>query len=79
MYIFRSRSIQIRTDQGHYFQVVGRLKPGVDLRQAQARLQASAAEYRAHFPSALRPKDGFTVTTYRDAVVQNVRPIPFVL
>jgi putative ABC transport system permease protein len=67
------------TDQGHYFQVVGRLKPGVDLKQAQARLQASAAEYRTRFPNALGPKDGFTVATYRDAVVQNVRPILFVL
>ena len=67
------------TDQGHYFQVVGRLKPGVDLKQAQARLQASAAEYRTRFPNALTPRDGFTVATYRDAVVQNVRPILFVL
>ena len=67
------------TDQGHYFQVVGRLKPGVDLKQAQARLQASAAEYRTRFPNALRATDGFTVATYRDAVVQNVRPILFVL
>jgi len=67
------------TDQGHYFRVVGRLKPGVDLKQAQARLQASSAEYRTRFPNVLGPKDGFTVVAYRDAVVQNVRPVLFVL
>ena len=35
------------TDQGHYFQVIGRLKPGVTLQQADARMQASAADFRA--------------------------------
>ena len=67
------------TDQGHYFQAVARLKSGVDLKQAQARLQASAAEYRTRFPNGIGPKDGFTVTPYRESVVQNVRPILFVL
>ena len=32
-------------DQGHYFQAMGRLKPGVTLQQADARLKASAADY----------------------------------
>ncbi|HEY6346464.1 MAG TPA: ABC transporter permease [Bryobacteraceae bacterium] len=67
------------TDQGHYFQVFGRLKPGVSLKQAQARLRASASEYRAKFPEALGPKAGFTVTPFREAMVQNVRPVLLVL
>jgi len=67
------------TDQGHYFQVVGRLNPGVSLKQAQARLQASAAEYRTKFPFALGPKNGFTVTPFREAMVQNVRTVLLVL
>jgi predicted permease len=67
------------TDQGHYFQVMGRLKPNVSLKQAQMRLQASAAAYRARFPAALGPKNGFTVTPFREAMVQNVRPILMVL
>jgi predicted permease len=67
------------TDQGHYFQVVGRLKPDVNLKQAQARLQASAAEYRARFPTALGPKNGFTVAPYRDGLVQDVRTVLLVL
>ena len=67
------------TDQGHYFQVVGRLKPGVTLEQAQARLKASASDFRARFPIGLGPKDGFTVTPYREMMVQNVRPVLLVL
>jgi len=66
-------------DQGHYFQVVGRLKTGVSLEQAQARLQASAGEYRARFPTALGPKDGFSVALFREALVGDIRPVLLVL
>src|SRR4051812_47595834 len=38
-------------DQGHYFSAGGRLKPGVTLQQAKARLQVSAADYRRKFPT----------------------------
>jgi len=67
------------SDQGHYFGVVGRLRPGVTLQQAQERLKASASDFRARFPTALGPKDGFTVASYRDAMVQNVRPVLLIL
>lgn len=60
-------------DQGHYFQVAGRLKPGVALSQAQAKLKLSADEYRRKFPNALRPKDGFSVEPLIEAVVGDVR------
>jgi predicted permease len=55
------------------------LKADVSLKQAQARLQASAAEYRAKFPFALGPKNGFTLTPFREAMVQNVRTVLLVL
>ncbi len=61
------------SDQGHYFQVVARLKPGVGVQQAQARLQTSAGEYRAKFPNGLAPKGGFTVQAYREWAVGDVR------
>jgi putative ABC transport system permease protein len=67
------------SDQGHYFQVVARLKPGITLNQAKARLQVSAQEYRVKFPQAIGPKDGFTVESYREAVVGNVRSSLLVL
>jgi hypothetical protein len=40
-------------DQGHYFLAAGRLKDGVTLEQANARLDASASAYRQKFPDAL--------------------------
>jgi putative ABC transport system permease protein len=59
------------TDQGHYFQAMGRLKPGVTLQQADARLSASARDYRAKFPQALGPQNSFGVRTIRDVIVGN--------
>jgi putative ABC transport system permease protein len=58
------------SDQGHYFQVMGRLKPGVTLQQAYARMQASAKDYRARFPQAIGPNAGFGVLAVRDALVR---------
>ncbi len=67
------------TDQGHYFQAAGRLKSGVDLAQAQARLKLSADEFRVRFPTALPPNAGFSVDRLREAFVSNVRPILLVM
>jgi len=61
------------TDQEHYFRVAGRLRPGVTLAQAQARLKVSAGEYRARFPDALGPNDAFSVEPVGDALVANAR------
>lgn len=58
-------------DQGHYFQVLGRLRPGVTLQQADARLQASAADYRTKFPTAIGPQASFGVRPIRDVIVGN--------
>ncbi|HJR58654.1 MAG TPA: ABC transporter permease [Vicinamibacterales bacterium] len=57
------------SDQGHYFQAMGRLKPGVTLQQADARLNASAADFRAKFPNALGPQNSFGVRSIRDVIV----------
>ena len=59
------------TDQGHYFQVLGRLKPGITLEQADTRLNASAAEYRKKFPTALGPQSAFGVRPVREVIVGN--------
>jgi len=62
------------TDQGHYFQVAGRLKPGVRLEQAKARLQVSAQEYRTKFPkNGIGPNNGFSVDPFQEAFVKNTR------
>jgi len=66
-------------DQGHYFGVAGRLKPGVTLDQAKSKLQLSAQEYRTKYPNALGPNQGFSVERMRDVLVRNVRSSLLVL
>jgi putative ABC transport system permease protein len=66
-------------DQGHYFNAGGRLKPGVTVEQAKARLQVSAADFRRKFPTALPANQGFSVEPIREALVSNVRSSLLVL
>jgi putative ABC transport system permease protein len=66
-------------DQGHYFQAAGRLNDGVSLEQAQARLQASADEYRRKYPNAIGPNNAFSVEPIRQVLVRNVRTSLLVL
>lgn len=67
------------TDQGHYFMVAGRLKPGVTLAQAQARLKQAAEVFRTKFPNALGPKQSFSVEPIQDVFIRNSRSILKVL
>lgn len=57
------------SSQASFFQVAARLKPGVTLQQAQARLRASAAEYRRRVPDSLGTEEGFTVVPLQEAIV----------
>jgi len=68
------------SDQGHYFRVAGRLKPGVTLEQARARVRASRAAFEARFPGALGdPKNGFDVEPLGEVLVRRVRQSLLVL
>ena len=62
-------------DQGHFFQNVARLKPGVTLEQAQAQLLASASSFRDRFgQAAMPPTGGFSAITLQEALVRQARP-----
>jgi putative ABC transport system permease protein len=67
------------SDRGAYFDVVARLKPGISLDQARARLRASTGEYRAKFPDDLGPKESFTAKRFREDMVGGDRPLLLVL
>jgi putative ABC transport system permease protein len=67
------------TDQGFYFQVAGRLRPGVSLEQAQAQLRVSAEAFRARFKDALGPQQSFSVEPIREVLVRNARTSLLVL
>jgi predicted permease len=67
------------TDQGHYFNAAGRLKPGVTLELAKARLKLSTADYRRKYPNVLRANEAFSVEPMQQALVSNVRSSLLVL
>ena len=66
-------------DQGHFFQSAGRLKAGVSLDQAQARLKLSAQDYVTKFPGALGDGGGFTVQPMQQVFTRNARPTLLIL
>ena len=60
---------------------IGRLKPGIDVTQAQARLMAMASELRTDFPNDYSPeaKWSIEIQPLQDALVGSVRPQLLVL
>ena len=63
------------SNQNHYFQAVGRLKPGVTLDSANAQLLLATQEFRRKFPTGLSTSRGdvFSVEPLRDLLVKRVR------
>lgn len=61
--------------QAHYFQALGRLKPGVTLDVANAQLQITTREFRRKFPNTLSTNRGgiFSVELMQDVLVKDVR------
>ncbi len=66
------------TNQGHYFQVAGRLKPGVTLAQANAQMKVATAEFQRLYPDALAGAY-FRVEPLRDSVIGDARQSLLVL
>ena len=63
-----------KVDNGHYFTVIGRLKPGVTLAAANAQLEAAYAQYRRE--NALPfdfPQTGFGAQPLLEALVSGIR------
>jgi predicted permease len=67
------------TNQGHYFRVAARLKPGVTLDAANAAMALAAEEFKRKFPNALGPNTSFSVETMQRLMVRNVRTALYVL
>ncbi len=58
---------------GYFFQVVGRLAPGVSLTQAQQAMDLTAAAYRAEYPTNVDAPTSIELVPLLDDVVQNAR------
>src|SRR5579863_1820170 len=67
----------IRSNRGMNAGTIGRLKPGLTLAQAQARLTAMAAEIRRDFPTDYPPQAQWTIEIQplQDVLVGKVRPM----
>jgi putative ABC transport system permease protein len=74
--IMRPHETSSRT--GGYWQVGGRLAPGVTLEQAQAELNAMSAQLAADYPATNR-HSGAVVVTLRESIVGNARSSLLVL
>ena len=63
------------SNQNHYFQAVGRLKPGATFEMANAQLGLATQEFRRKFPNGLSTSRGdvFSVQPLRDLIVKGVR------
>jgi putative ABC transport system permease protein len=66
-------------DHGRYFNMVGRLSPGITIDMANAQLALPTKEFHQKFPNIAGPRDTFAVTPFQDAIVLNVRPSLLVL
>ena len=66
-------------DQAHYFRVAGRLKPGVTLAQAQAKLSQSGAGFERKFPNSLGKNGSFSVDPIQKVFVRNSKAVLVVL
>lgn len=66
-------------DQGRYFSMVGRLRPGVTIDMANAQLALATKDFHQKFPNMAGPRDAFAVQPFQDAIVFNVRPSLLVL
>jgi putative ABC transport system permease protein len=58
----------------HFLSVVGRLKPGVQMKQTEAELTAIASRLSKQYPDTNLNFTGVAVVTLHDDVVGNVRP-----
>ena len=65
-------------NQGHFFLAAGRLKPGITLDQANARLKLASQQFLRHYPD-YNVSNGFAVQPLRDFIVSDVRSSLFVL
>jgi putative ABC transport system permease protein len=66
-------------DVGHYFLTAGRLKEGVTIQQARARLAIVTKEYLREFPGGHDSFMVFGVAPFQEAFVQNARVTMWVL
>ena len=59
--------------------VTARLKPGVELAEAQSQLRVMAGNYRQAYPESIREEDSFTAEPLQEALNGDLRPMLLIL
>ena len=67
------------TNQGHYLNVAGRLKPGITVAAAQAQMKVVGEQFRKANPKWMDPEESVAVVPMRDATTGEVRTALVVL
>jgi len=67
------------TNQGHYLNVAGRLKPGVTVEQARAEMKLRGEQFRRLYPKWMDKTESVVVTPMREAMVGDVKTALYVL
>jgi putative ABC transport system permease protein len=68
-----------RGANGTNFAVIGRLKDGFSLQQADADMRVVAGQYRAAHPKGMSPKETAGAYSYQAEIVRDVRPMLLIL
>ena len=68
----------VSDDMNHFFQVAGRLQPGITLAQANAQLKVAARQYSRDHPKG-DPDQKFAVMPLRDSIIGDARKSLLVL
>lgn len=67
------------SNQGHFFRVAARLRPGVTVEAANAAMALAAQEFKRAWPGAMGPQNSFAVEPMQQLMVRNVRTALYVL
>ncbi len=67
------------TSQGHFLLCGARLKPGVTLDQANARLKIAAQQFRRQYPDAMGERESAGAMPLQEQVVGDIRPVLLIL
>ncbi len=67
------------TNLSHFFQVAGRLRPGVTVAQANAQMKLASAEYHRVYPANRSARTEFAVEPLRDSIIGDARKSLLVL
>ncbi len=67
------------TNQGHYLFCGGRLKPGVSMAQANAKMKLAGEQFRRQFPDAMGKEESAGVISMREYITGDIRPMLLVM